>query len=265
MHYLDAPELDKSDGQSLHRFIDGTSYNAEYDERVVVAELEKVKRLVNGNGDNIPNFMIRYKRWKLILPKHDDSDVLDMLYNLGNDPYEQRNLIGEKGMSASAAIIGKVEHLKILLLEWMRRLDDASPKRYYTDARFNVAGDRSLYSGVKFRHTWKRLDYWDSGSKLFFGPPVFNGSVFIRNEFLYIGRTTEGILNVESIAIGGEDAGLFRIDKEQGIMKKSGHMRVKVSFESTSSSMEGLSAHLLIKNSVNGVRRIDLVGEKLES
>ena len=68
--------------KSLRRFIDKMSYNKNVDEHVVVAELEKVGKNINGVGGGVPNFMIRQGNFKLILPKDPDSSVLDMMYNL---------------------------------------------------------------------------------------------------------------------------------------------------------------------------------------
>lgn len=44
LHYLKASNLDKSDGRSLHRYIDRKYFNMNYDERVAVTEIEKVGR-----------------------------------------------------------------------------------------------------------------------------------------------------------------------------------------------------------------------------
>lgn len=65
--------------------------------------------------------MIRHRDFKLILPKYADSPIGDMMYNLKWDPFEMRNLLGVRTKIMSDEIVGKAEHLKILLLEWMKR------------------------------------------------------------------------------------------------------------------------------------------------
>jgi len=41
MDYLDQGRLDRSDGSSLRRYIEGQSYNQVYDDRAVVSEMDK--------------------------------------------------------------------------------------------------------------------------------------------------------------------------------------------------------------------------------
>jgi len=64
--------------------------------------------------------MIRHGDYKLIIPKSSKTKCRDMLFNLRADPLEQRNLLGDQN-NVSKLSIGKAEHLKILLREFMRR------------------------------------------------------------------------------------------------------------------------------------------------
>jgi arylsulfatase A-like enzyme len=48
-------------------------------------------------GENIPNFMVRTRDWKLIMAKNPASRARDALFNLKEDPYEMTNLLGEAG------------------------------------------------------------------------------------------------------------------------------------------------------------------------
>jgi len=112
---------DRSDGESLRRHIDRQDYNKNYDDGAIVAEVEKVGKALRGKSGTIPNFMIRHKKYKLIMPKTANSKVIDMLYHLGRDPSEERNLLGKNGQSASDRAVGKAEHLRILLIDWMDR------------------------------------------------------------------------------------------------------------------------------------------------
>jgi len=125
MDYLGAKDLDRSDGRSLRRFIEEKSYNKNYDELVAVSEIDP-RVPVNSNQfskplGKSPNVMIRHKNYKLILPRMRNSKVLDMLYDLDSDPFELVNLLGHNGMRAKQDVVGKAEHLKVLLIEWMRR------------------------------------------------------------------------------------------------------------------------------------------------
>lgn len=81
LDYVRAKKLDKSDGRTLRRFIDGTSHNKFYDERHVVVEIDG--RVPAGGGKlsrklgSRPNYMIRKGTWKLMLPKKRDSKVIE--------------------------------------------------------------------------------------------------------------------------------------------------------------------------------------------
>jgi len=181
LDYLQAPRLNKSDGRSLRRFISRKSYNNQYDERVVVSELEKVGKRKAGNDDNVPNFAVVSGKWKLILPKSASHSTVDMLYNLRADPHEKRNLLGFRGSKASPIAVGKAEHLKILLMEWFRRND--GPKKVYTNSRYNINAKGSALVEVKKRRTWRKVDWWQSHSKLSFGRPVkMKNGEYKRNE-----------------------------------------------------------------------------------
>lgn len=78
MDYLGVSQHDLSDGRSLRRHIDVNDYNRDFDDGVVVVDIEKVDKNINGKPDTIPNFLVRHKNWKLILPKVAKSNVLDM-------------------------------------------------------------------------------------------------------------------------------------------------------------------------------------------
>lgn len=89
LDYFGAADSDNSDGRSLRRFIEKQSFNQYYDETAVVVELDDrwptgTFRL-SGELGGIPNFMIREKNFKLILPKKRNSNVVDMFYNLKKD------------------------------------------------------------------------------------------------------------------------------------------------------------------------------------
>jgi len=153
--YAGAKNLHRSDGKSLRRFI-ARNYNQVYEERYAVAELDQRRPVsetkFSGSLGRAPNFSIRKGQYKLIMTKKANAKIQDMLYDLKNDPYEERvragrwelfsiwpcdcfsdtlllfptaskiqNKIGDIGMKAPASIIGKAEHLRALLVEYMER------------------------------------------------------------------------------------------------------------------------------------------------
>lgn len=212
----------------------------------------------SGKEINIPNFLVRHGDYKLVLPKASNNKALDMLVNLRTDPHEQKNLLGNK--QATRHDIGKAEHLKILLREWMRRKDGS--KGFYTSPRYNVQVKNGALLEVAKRRTWQQVDYWESDWRIYFGRPVMTPSGYYkRNEYFYVGRTNPGLLKILSITISGPHAKYFRVDKMRANVQKGMHVRVKVSFRSRTVVWgKGLHAYLEIKNSANGLRRIRLYG-----
>lgn len=73
LDYMGASQYDNSDGRSLRRFVENTSFNQFYDEASVVVELDDRwptgNYQLSGELGAIPNFLIRNGQWKLILPK----------------------------------------------------------------------------------------------------------------------------------------------------------------------------------------------------
>lgn len=112
--------------------------------------------------------------------------------------FEMNNLLGRQASQASNAVISKAEHLKVLLVEWMRRMD--GPFRYYS-----TRSEDKLFSDldeVLGRRTWPETEYWQSDTTLTFGQPVYTpGGFYERNEYLYLGRTAKGRLTIRDIYI----------------------------------------------------------------
>lgn len=234
MDYLGVSNLDESDGSSLRRYIDDESWNENFQEDIVVVELEKriplAANRLTGSLGNIPNFMIRKGDIKLILPKNSESLVTDMMYDLSKDPYETNNLLGRRIDQVDDSIIGQAEYLKILLQEWMVRMD--GPKKYYSDNKYNLFEGSGDIAEIRQRRTWKRLDLWQSHQSLDFGKPVLVDAKWRRNEYLYFGRTTEGTTVIQSIVVKGNDAEYFTVSPTQASLSQNEHVRVKVAFES---------------------------------
>lgn len=263
LDYLGASEHDKSDGKSLRRFIQPQSnnFNQLYDEGTVVVELQKrtpnMDGTLNGKLGAKPSFMIRKGGFKLILPRKADSKTLDALYNLERDPFEMKNLLGKNGNRANPNIVGKAEHLKILLLEWMRRKNGRHG--FYSSNRWQGGQGRGDMKEIHLRRTWRRAAYWQSDSVLRFGNPVLVNGVYRRNEFLYIGRTLPGKLIVKSVRILGPDAKLFRLNVARFQVNTNGYQRIKISFSSRSPvQMDSLRARIEVRFGAKGFRLIPI-------
>jgi arylsulfatase A-like enzyme len=99
LDYLGAPSsLDRSDGSSLRRHIENTSYNKWYDESVVVAEDDnRIPRTATKmtKADKYPSIAIRRGKYKLITFQSAESTSIDMLYNLEQDPYVLEGISGD--------------------------------------------------------------------------------------------------------------------------------------------------------------------------
>eukprot|EP00957_Ditylum_brightwellii_P204091 15337637-Ditylum_brightwellii.AAC.1 len=191
---------DASDGKSLRRFIDKSNTNSDYDNEVVVSEWDTRKPTKTGDltGSILRGtygFMVVKDNWKLIIVKSESNPAKDQLYNLAIDPFEMNNMLQHNGTSASKDIVGKVEHLKALLIEWMKRINGS--KGLYSKPVFNAGEGRGDIVEVVSRRTWKGLPIWVSDTDLQIGKPALIGSKYIRKEFFYIGRTTEGPINTE--------------------------------------------------------------------
>jgi hypothetical protein len=117
------------------------------------------------------------------MTKHASSPIVDMLYNLELDPYETKNLLGSnKGGLPDLEVIGKAEHLKALLIEWMTRMD--GPERLYSDRRFNLNEGRGDIEEVKNRRTWGKVRYWERDRELNFGSLAkLSKDSFMRHEY----------------------------------------------------------------------------------
>ncbi len=69
---------------------------------------------------NQPSFMVRTRDWKLMMADTPQSTAFDALYDLKNDPYELRNLLGDATDRAQSA--GRAEEMKERLLGWLGRV-----------------------------------------------------------------------------------------------------------------------------------------------
>lgn len=248
----------KSDGKSLRRFIDHQSFNQQYDERVVVIEWDTryplSNKMLTGKLGDAPNFMIRKGNYKLLLPRKRDSPVLDMLYNLERDPFEMKNLLNESAVSS--AVIGKAEHLKILLLEFLQAHNGNA--RYFSSNKYHLGEGKGDIQEIRNRRTWKLVKLWQSDQRLSFGTPSMMQNSFRRAEYLYFGSTTRISMGIQSVHIQGPDAKYFSCVAQQ----LNGYWRVRVLFSSTAPlQISSLNATVVVKTNVTGYVRIPIVGE----
>jgi arylsulfatase A-like enzyme len=105
--YLQMPEQ-PSDGKSLRGLIEGTDQT--HGKFVVTEWLY--------NEDKQPAYMILKENWKMFVPYSAESTVINVLYNLTDDPYEMNNLLGSNPDSKKYE--GKANELKGDLLKWLK-------------------------------------------------------------------------------------------------------------------------------------------------
>lgn len=263
LDYTGGSDFDFSDGKSLRRFIKFDSANAGYDEHYVVSEMDDREPLDDSTLSKSlgfePNFMIRKGMWKLIITKKADAPVKDMLFNLRLDPYEMNNLLGDHATTDRQ--IGKAEHLKILLVEWMKRHD--GPDHLYSDPVWNGGEGRGDIKEIMLRRTWRRVDFWLSDRSLPFWRAAREGDQFERHEYLYMGRTTPGKLLIENIEVKGPDSSYFTIDVNKAAIQMNDFLRVRVTYRSSASNNIGrFNAYIEISNSATGVSKVVITGRQ---
>jgi len=108
--YLGAGRYE-SDGTSLRRHIEGKTTE---DDVYAVSEW-------NWRGPVQPNLMVRTTRWKYFCPTTADSTVMNVLYDLENDPHEMNNLLGKNPKAGQYR--KQAEHMKSLLVQWLKATD----------------------------------------------------------------------------------------------------------------------------------------------
>lgn len=108
MDYLNVGNY-KSDGQSLRDLIEKKETNHGV---YVVTEWDY-------RGPIQPNYMIVKDGWKMMIPYTKDSKILNVLYNLNDDPHEMNNLLGINPNRKKYQ--EKAEELRVNLLEWLKK------------------------------------------------------------------------------------------------------------------------------------------------
>jgi len=107
LDYLNIPEY-PSDSKSLKGLIDGTD---QLMGKSVVTEWLY-------NEDKQPAYMILKDNWKLFVPYSAESNVINALYDLKNDPLEMNNLIGNNAERKNYE--AKASELRDELLNWLK-------------------------------------------------------------------------------------------------------------------------------------------------
>jgi hypothetical protein len=162
----------------------------------------------------------------------------------------------------SDATIGKAEHLKALLVERMRRMDNGA-MGYFSSNKYNNYEGRGDTAEVTNRRTWRQLPYWQSDSVIVFDAPskAEGGLGYRRNEHLYLGRTTPGFLVLQPINVTGPSKDLFSVSlTATTTVKQFQYVRVTVAFQSqVKVNMTAVEAYLNIQFN-GGERTIRLSG-----
>ena len=102
LDYLNVPDPG-SEGHSLRGLIEGSGWGGD---DFVVAEWPHL---------NVPGFMVRTQRWKLMFGCEADASSVDALYDLEYDPLEISNVIGQQPEQALS--------LKDRLVSWLERVN----------------------------------------------------------------------------------------------------------------------------------------------
>ncbi|MBI9017801.1 MAG: sulfatase-like hydrolase/transferase [Phycisphaerae bacterium] len=105
LDYMQAGDHE-SDGKSLRPLIEGEDKT----DKFIVSEWL-------WHGDRVPCYMVVSGDWKLFCPHTPESRIVNVLYNLKDDPYEMNNLIGKNPDKLKYA--AQVEKMKAMLVSWL--------------------------------------------------------------------------------------------------------------------------------------------------
>jgi len=185
-----------------------------------------------------------------------------------DDPHELHNLVGRNGMTANSEVIGKAEHLKLLLVEYLVSNNGGS-KGYYS----NEIGP------MQNRRNWKKLPFWRGDAKIEFHSPVcVDSGPCMQNEFLYVGSSAEPsnanvqTLVISNITISGKDATHFKIDKARLSsypVPEGKHLTLKVTYSASTKNVLLSLVDALVEFETNilgeGFQRVPIVFTSVRS
>jgi hypothetical protein len=246
LDYMQVSREYESDGRSLRRLVEKRDDMEE--DSYTVAEWSKPTKFTMksyGYGKQFgiyePGFMIRKGGWKLLMPPYKEGG-LDMLFNLTGDPYETENLLREYGSTASDEVIGKAEHLKSLLLQYLAQ-----------------TGHPDLDEMAQ-RRTWRPLQLWIGDEVMRFRPLLQDGT---RTEWLHLGSTTEGVVSIKDAVLEGPGAQRYKIERLPSTTK--GHRVLTITYSSEDTDTECTipstlkSATLMVHHTLGSKSMIRLV------
>ncbi len=98
----------KRDGDSLRPLTEGIKGTPDY-------------RVSEWDAIALPNYMVRTADWKLMIAEKPDSKATDALYDLKNDPYEMRNLLGDPADRSKYS--ARAGEMKDRLIAWLGRVE----------------------------------------------------------------------------------------------------------------------------------------------
>jgi len=149
-----------------------------------------------------------------------------------------------------------------LLVDWMLRLDGED--KIYSDPKWNNDEGDGDIAEIRERRGWRTLDLWVCDTLIHFGNAVDVNGTLTRNEWIYLGRTTDGTTNISSITLEGSDADLFTVSEfTNGAINTNDYKKVKVQYTPTSLNYLVSDAKLRIKHDTGDDIVIDLVnGER---
>lgn len=227
LDFVGAPDLDRSDGTSLRPMIqrNNEKVNRDFDQAVIFGEWD-YRKVLRDNPDELerriddrPGFMVVKGTYKLMMQKLSDSQQVDMMFNLAEDPLERNDLLGRGAMDADTRAIEKAEHMRCLLLDWMERLDGGvnGDQSYFSDTANNYNDRGGDINEIRNRQQWRRIGLWTSAGNddpLIFGKVSWTGSEFVRHEWLYVGTRQDESFRIDAASITGKDGVYFEIDED---------------------------------------------------
>jgi len=106
MDYLGQPVPTNLNARSLRPVIEGTESRD-----CVISEWRE--------SPTVPSYMIRCGDWKLLMSRNPDSQSIDALYNLKEDPHEMNNLLFEGWPDVHAELAADLKSRLISWLKWV--------------------------------------------------------------------------------------------------------------------------------------------------
>ena len=105
----------------------------------------------------------------------------------------------------------------------------------------------------------EKMNFWVGDRFLEFGKPIWNGTAFVRNKYLYFGQSHLGALEINEITLEGDDASYFTLESLTQTVSSGDCGRLRVKYASPSLQMysnttrirlthsDGISVSILIR------------------